>query len=130
MRPNARSADQLRDISFEAGVSPYAEGSCLVKFGQTHVLCTASIDESVPRWMKGSGKGWVTAEYGMLPRATHSRNSREAARGKQGGRTVEIQRLIASACSFHQPASLRSSSLAAFDVRICCSCLHVCTRWL
>ena len=94
MRPNARSADQLRDISFEAGVSPYAEGSCLVKFGQTHVLCTASIDESVPRWMKGSGKGWVTAEYGMLPRATHSRNSREAARGKQGGRTVEIQRLI------------------------------------
>jgi len=78
----------------EVGVSRYAEGSCLVKFGETHVLCTASVDENVPRWMKGSGKGWVTAEYGMLPRATHSRNSREAARGKQGGRTVEIQRLI------------------------------------
>jgi len=72
----------------------FSEGSCLVKFGETHVLCTASVDENVPRWMKGSGKGWVTAEYGMLPRATHSRNSREAARGKQGGRTVEIQRLI------------------------------------
>jgi len=94
MRPNSRSRDQLRDVSFEAGVSRYAEGSCLAKFGQTHVLCTATVDESVPRWMKGSGKGWVTAEYGMLPRATHSRNNREAARGKQGGRTVEIQRLI------------------------------------
>jgi ribonuclease PH len=75
-------------------VSLYAEGSCLVKFGNTHVLCTASVDENVPRWMRGKGKGWVTAEYGMLPRSTHSRNAREAARGKQGGRTVEIQRLI------------------------------------
>lgn len=93
-RPNARGRDQLRDVSFEAGVSRYAEGSCLVKFGQTHVLCTASIDPGVPRWLKGKGSGWVTAEYGMLPRATHSRNGREAARGKQGGRTVEIQRLI------------------------------------
>ena len=94
MRPNNRSLDQLRSVSIEAGVSEYAEGSCLIKMGGTHVLCTASIDENVPRWMKGKGKGWVTAEYGMLPRATHSRNSREAARGKQGGRTVEIQRLI------------------------------------
>jgi len=94
MRPDNRSRESLRSVSLEAGVSRYAEGSCLAKFGQTHVLCTASVDENVPRWMKGKGKGWVTAEYGMLPRATHSRNSREAARGKQGGRTVEIQRLI------------------------------------
>ena len=94
MRPENRSREALRPITFEADVSRYAEGSCLVKFGETHVLCTASIDENVPRWMKGKGKGWVTAEYGMLPRATHTRNSREAARGKQGGRTVEIQRLI------------------------------------
>ena len=94
MRPENRSRDQLREISLIAGASKYAEGSCLAKFGDTHVLCTASVDENVPRWMKGSKKGWVTAEYGMLPRSTHSRNSREAARGKQGGRTVEIQRLI------------------------------------
>jgi len=94
MRPENRSRESLRPVTFDPGVSRYAEGSCLVKFGQTHVLCTASVDENVPRWMKGKGKGWVTAEYGMLPRATHSRNSREAARGKQGGRTVEIQRLI------------------------------------
>jgi ribonuclease PH len=94
MRPDNRAADQLRDVTFEVGVSRYAEGSCLAKFGNTHVLCTASVDASVPRWMKGKGKGWVTAEYGMLPRSTHSRNNREAARGKQGGRTVEIQRLI------------------------------------
>ena len=94
MRPNDRSLDALRDVSLTSGVAKYAEGSCLAKFGDTHVLCTASVDENVPRWMKGSGKGWVTAEYGMLPRSTHSRNNREAARGKQGGRTVEIQRLI------------------------------------
>ena len=93
-RPENRSREALRPVTFEAGVSRYAEGSCLVRFGETHVLCTASVDENVPRWMRGSGKGWVTAEYGMLPRATHTRNSREAARGKQGGRTVEIQRLI------------------------------------
>lgn len=94
MRPDNRSREHLRPISITKGVSRYAEGSCLIKCGETHVLCTASVDENVPRWMKGSGKGWVTAEYGMLPRATHSRNNREAARGKQGGRTVEIQRLI------------------------------------
>jgi ribonuclease PH len=94
MRPNNRSRESLRDVSLEVSASKYAEGSCLVKFGDTHVLCTASVDENVPRWMKGKGKGWVTGEYGMLPRATHSRNNREAARGKQGGRTVEIQRLI------------------------------------
>ena len=94
MRPNARALDALRDVTLTPSVAKYAEGSCLAKFGDTHVLCTASVSENVPRWMKGSGKGWVTAEYGMLPRATHTRNSREAARGKQGGRTVEIQRLI------------------------------------
>ena len=94
MRPNARALDALRDVTLTPSVAKYAEGSCLAKFGDTHVLCTASVSENVPRWMKGSGKGWVTAEYGMLPRSTHSRNNREAARGKQGGRTVEIQRLI------------------------------------
>ena len=94
MRPENRALDQLRPVTFETGVSRYAEGSCLVRFGHTHVLVTASVDENVPRWMKGKGRGWVTAEYGMLPRSTHTRNNREAARGKQGGRTVEIQRLI------------------------------------
>jgi len=94
MRPNNRALDQLREVSFEAGANAYAEGSCLAKFGGTHVLCTASIDAGVPRWLKGKGRGWVTAEYGMLPRSTHTRNSREAARGKQSGRTVEISRLI------------------------------------
>ena len=94
MRPNDRPLDGLRPVTLTAGVAKYAEGSCLAKFGDTHVLCTASVDENVPRWMRGSGKGWVTTEYGMLPRSTHSRNNREAARGKQGGRTVEVQRLI------------------------------------
>ncbi len=94
MRPNSRSLDQLRDITIETGVSPYAEGSCIIKCGNTHVLCTASVDPGVPRWLKGKGKGWVTAEYGMLPRSTHTRMRREAARGGQGGRTMEIQRLI------------------------------------
>jgi len=93
-RPSGRSADQLRPISFETSVTRYAEGSCLAKFGHTHVLCTASWTDKVPGWMRGTGKGWVTAEYGMLPRATHSRNRREAAAGKQSGRTQEIQRLI------------------------------------
>ncbi|MBL4870887.1 MAG: ribonuclease PH [Robiginitomaculum sp.] len=97
MRPNSRALDALRSISIETGVSPYAEGSCLIKCGNTHVLCTASVDENVPRWMKGKGKGWVTAEYGMLPRSTHSRMRREAARGGQSGRTMEIQRLIGRA---------------------------------
>ncbi|MEX0759336.1 MAG: ribonuclease PH [Tistlia sp.] len=94
MRPSGRSADQLRPIVLETGVSKWAEGSCLAKFGDTHVLCTASIDEGVPGWLRNSGKGWVTAEYGMLPRATDSRMDREASRGKQSGRTLEIQRLI------------------------------------
>jgi ribonuclease PH len=84
----------MRAISFERGVSKHAEGSCLVKFGDTHVLCTASLEEKVPGWMRNSGKGWVTAEYGMLPRATGERMRREASAGRQGGRTLEIQRLI------------------------------------
>lgn len=94
MRPSGRAPDQLRPISLEKGFSKYAEGSCLVKFGDTHVLCTASLDDKMPGWLKGGGKGWVTAEYGMLPRATGTRTDREAARGKQSGRTQEIQRLI------------------------------------
>jgi len=94
MRPSGRSPDQLRSISLETGFSAYAEGSCLARFGGTHVLCTASLDEGVPGFLRGKGSGWVTAEYGMLPRSTHTRSSREAARGKQTGRTQEIQRLI------------------------------------
>lgn len=94
MRPSGRSPDQLRSVSLETGVNKHAEGSCLVKFGDTHVLCTASIDTRVPPWLRGQGKGWVTAEYGMLPRATGQRTDREAAKGKQSGRTQEIQRLI------------------------------------
>jgi ribonuclease PH len=97
MRPSGRAPDQLRKVTLEPGFSRHAEGSCLVKFGDTHVLCTASIDERVPPWMRNSGKGWVTAEYGMLPRSTHTRTDREAARGKQSGRTQEIQRLIGRA---------------------------------
>ena len=89
-----RTFQELRDISFETNVNLHAEGSCLVKFGNTHVLCTASIDEKIPPWIKNSGKGWVTAEYGMLPRSTNSRIDREATKGKQSGRTQEIQRLI------------------------------------
>ena len=96
-RPSGRAANQLRKVEFITNVSKHAEGSCLVKFGDTHVLCTATIEESVPGWMKNSGKGWLTAEYGMLPRATEKRTDREAAKGKQTGRTQEIQRLIGRA---------------------------------
>ncbi|MGE3334714.1 MAG: ribonuclease PH [Rhodospirillaceae bacterium] len=96
-RPSGRSADALRPVSLELGVNKHAEGSCLVKFGDTHVLCTATIEEQVPPWLKGGGKGWVTAEYGMLPRATNTRTAREAAKGGQSGRTQEIQRLIGRA---------------------------------
>jgi len=97
MRPSGRKSDELRAISLEAGCSPYAEGSCMAKFGNTHVLCTASVCTKLPVWLKGQGKGWITAEYGMLPRATGVRTDREAARGKQSGRTQEIQRLIGRA---------------------------------
>ncbi len=93
-RTNNRQTNQMRPIEIEIGVNKHAEGSALVKFGDTHVICTATIENSVPRWMRGSNEGWITAEYGMLPRSTHSRMDREAARGKQSGRTMEIQRLI------------------------------------
>ena len=94
MRPSGRKPDQLRAVSFERNYIKHAEGSCLVRFGDTHVLCTASLEERVPPWMKGLGKGWVTAEYGMLPRSTGDRMRREASAGKQSGRTQEIQRLV------------------------------------
>jgi len=94
MRASGRTNDQLRAVSLEPGVSPHAEGSCLARFGNTHVLCTASLDERVPPWLRGLGRGWVTAEYGMLPRSTGERMRREAAAGRQSGRTQEIQRLI------------------------------------
>ena len=93
-RNNNRPTNQLREVSIETDVNIHAEGSALVKFGNTHVLCTATIENNVPRWMRGSDEGWITAEYGMLPRSTNSRMNREAARGKQSGRTQEIQRLI------------------------------------
>lgn len=97
MRPSGRAADELRTIVLEPGFSKHAEGSCLARFGDTHVLCTATVDERVPPWLKNKGKGWITAEYGMLPRSTGTRTDREAARGKQSGRTQEIQRLIGRA---------------------------------
>ncbi|TDI56516.1 MAG: ribonuclease PH [Alphaproteobacteria bacterium] len=94
MRPSGRAADEMRPVSLERGVSKHAEGSCLVRFGDTHVLCMASVEDRVPPWLRGGGKGWVTAEYAMLPRSTGERMRREATQGKQGGRTLEIQRLI------------------------------------
>jgi ribonuclease PH len=97
VRPSGRAADQLRAISFERGFTRHAEGAVLVRCGDTHVLCTASVEETIPPFLRGKGQGWVTAEYGMLPRSTHTRQAREAARGKQSGRTQEIQRLIGRA---------------------------------
>jgi ribonuclease PH len=94
MRPSKRAPDEMRKVSLERSVARYAEGSCLVKFGETHVLCTASVEEKPPAWLRGKGSGWVTAEYSMLPRATHERTRRESTSGKQSGRTQEIQRLI------------------------------------
>lgn len=94
MRPSNRAPDEMRAITIETGFTKHAEGSCLISFGDTRVLCTASIEERIPPWLRGKGEGWVTGEYSMLPRATHTRGSREAARGKQSGRTQEIQRLI------------------------------------
>ena len=94
MRPSKRAPDEMRPVSFERGVARYAEGSCLVRFGNTHVLCAASLEDKPPPWLRGQGRGWVTAEYSMLPRATHTRTRRESAAGKLTGRTQEIQRLI------------------------------------
>ena len=97
MRPSGRANNEMRPVSLEPGYAKHAEGSCLVRFGETFVLCAASLSDRVPPWLRGQGRGWVTAEYGMLPRATHSRTAREAARGRQSGRTLEIQRLIGRA---------------------------------
>ncbi len=97
MRPSKRAPDEMRKVSLERGVARYAEGSCLVKFGETHVLCAASIEDKPPAWLRGKGQGWVTAEYAMLPRATHERTRRESSAGKVSGRTQEIQRLIGRA---------------------------------
>ena len=94
MRPSKRASDEMRPVSFERGLARYAEGSCLVKFGDTHVLTTATLEERLPPWLKNQGRGWVTAEYGMLPRATHERTRRESTAGRPSGRTLEIQRLI------------------------------------
>jgi ribonuclease PH len=120
MRPSGRAPDHLRAVSLEAGVSKYAEGSCLARFGDTHVLCTASVEQRVPSWLRDSGRGWVTAEYGMLPRATTERTDREAARGRQTGRTQEIQRLIGR--------SLRAvtdlPALAQMQIRVDCDVLQ------
>jgi len=120
MRPSRRQVDELRAVSLERGVVKYAEGSCFVKFGDTHVLVTASLEERLPPWLKGQGRGWITAEYGMLPRATVERTRREASAGKQGGRTVEIQRLIGR--------SLRSvvdlSALAERQITIDCDVIQ------
>lgn len=120
MRPSGRSSDEMRTIQFEPNYSLHAEGSCLVKCGNTHVLCTASVEEKVPGWMRNSGKGWVTAEYGMLPRSTHSRIDREAARGKQSGRTQEIQRLIGRALR----AVVDMEKLGERQVRIDCDVIQ------
>ncbi len=120
MRPSKRALDQLRDIRLEAGMAKYAEGSCLVKFGDTHVLCAASVDEKVPSFLRGTGLGWVTAEYGMLPRSTHERTEREASRGKQSGRTQEIQRLIGRS----RRAVVDRKLLGEMQIRIDCDVIQ------
>lgn len=120
MRPSGRAIDVLREISLEPGFSKHAEGSCMARFGDTHVLCTASVEERVPPWMRNTGKGWVTAEYGMLPRATGSRMDREAARGKQSGRTQEIQRLIGRSLR----AVVDMKAMGELQVRVDCDVIQ------
>ena len=120
MRPSGRSPDALRPVSFDLGYAKHAEGSCLVKFGDTHVLCTASVEDKVPGWMRGTGKGWVSAEYGMLPRSTNTRTDREAARGKQSGRTQEIQRLIGRALR----AVTKMDAFGEVQIRLDCDVLQ------
>ena len=119
-RPSNRNFDELRNISLEANFSPYAEGSCIAKFGNTHVLCTASIDSKLPVWLRNSGRGWITAEYGMLPRSTHTRMDREVTKGKPSGRTQEIQRLIGR--SLRSVIDLRK--LADFQIKIDCDVIQ------
>lgn len=120
MRPSGRKNDELRAVKFSRGFTKHAAGSVLVEFGDTKVLCTAAVEESVPGFMRGQGLGWVTAEYGMLPGATHTRNDREAARGKQGGRTVEIQRLIGRSLR----AMVNMEALGERTIRIDCDVLQ------
>ena len=119
-RPSGRPAEDLRAVEIIPHFSKHAEGSCLIKFGDTHVLCTASVEDRVPGWMKNTGKGWVTAEYGMLPRSTHSRIDREAAKGKQSGRTQEIQRLIGRALR----AVVDMKALGERQIRVDCDVLQ------
>ena len=120
MRPSGRAPNELRPVSLEPGFAKHAEGSCLVRFGDTHVLCTASVDQRVPPFLRDSGRGWVTAEYGMLPRSTHTRTDREAARGRQSGRTLEIQRLIGRSLR----AVTRLDAMGERQVRIDCDVLQ------
>ena len=120
MRPSGRSADQMRNISMELGFSKYAEGSCFIKFGDTHILCTATLEDKAPSFLRGSGKGWVTGEYGMLPRSTHGRMGREAARGKQSGRTQEIQRLVGRSLR----AAVDLEALGECQIRIDCDVIQ------
>ncbi|MBT4768949.1 MAG: ribonuclease PH [Rhodospirillaceae bacterium] len=120
MRPSGRANDAMRNVSLETGFSKHAEGSCLARFGDTHVLCTASVEERVPPWLRNTGKGWVTAEYGMLPRSTNTRTDREAARGKQSGRTQEIQRLIGRSLR----AVTNLTTMGELQVRIDCDVLQ------
>ena len=120
MPRSGRSPDALRPVTLEIDVNKYAEGACLARFGDTHVLCTASVEDRVPAWLKGGGKGWVTAEYGMLPRATDRRTDREAARGKQTGRTQEIQRLIGR--SLRAVTDLKA--LGELQIRVDCDVLQ------
>lgn len=119
-RPSGRAADELRKIEIITDVSKHAEGSCLIKFGDTHVLCTASIEENVPGWMKNRGSGWMTAEYGMLPRSTDKRMDREAAKGKQTGRTQEIQRLIGRALR----AAINMEKMGERQIRLDCDVIQ------
>ena len=120
MRPSGRAADSLRDVSFTTGFAHHAEGSCLIRMGGTEVLCNASVEGRVPPFLRGKGEGWVTAEYGMLPRATHTRGDREAARGKQSGRTQEIQRLIGRSLR----AVVDRSAMGEFTVTLDCDVLN------
>ena len=119
-RPSGRAPDEMRAVSLEPGVSKYAEGSCLAKFGDTHVLCAVSVEDKVPPFLRNSGRGWITAEYGMLPRSTHTRTEREAARGRQSGRTQEIQRLIGRSLR----AVTNLTALGERQVRIDCDVLQ------
>ncbi|MCW6556595.1 ribonuclease PH [Yersinia ruckeri] len=120
MRPAGRALEQVRPLTLTRNYTKHAEGSVLVEFGDTKVLCTATVEEDVPRFLKGQGQGWITAEYGMLPRATHSRNPREAAKGKQGGRTLEIQRLIARSLR----AAVDLKKLGEFTITLDCDVIQ------